>query len=233
MSSCQFNLFAAFDKIEIPSAAELSYQATTDPEGLVDDVQEFVDSGSIDEDNADDVVAALKTVYTAQPATEIGQKAAILAGAISIDSDPEAKDAVNGIVSVALSGTTDLTAIKALFPTDRAEFDALLANMAAAEDAYISFINQLDVAPVYGVVDTDPAVTLDNVEKGDIAQYAIVSIVITQIAFIAGPDNLFAFVADPSATGITAYDPVDDDPFDFGASVLALAAYINFAGIVF
>ena len=63
LSGCQFNIFAAFDKIDIPGAAELSDKASSDPEGLVEDVQEYVDSESITEDNADAVIAALEVVY--------------------------------------------------------------------------------------------------------------------------------------------------------------------------
>ncbi|MDA3941075.1 MAG: hypothetical protein PF693_17495 [Spirochaetia bacterium] len=223
MSGCQFNIFTEFDKIEIPSAAELSDRASSDPDGFIDDVNDYIESDSISEDDADDIVSVLEDLYNdiipSDPETQ--QKAAILAGAISINSDPEAKDAVNEIVSIALAGYADMVAVKALFPTDETEFYKMLDSMAAASDAYLEFESTLDG-------NGDPLFPLTNVERGDIAQYAIVSIVITEIVSTVTPAALYLFVTDPAAITLDGYV----DPFDTGGSVDILQSYLDFAGIV-
>lgn len=80
ISGCDFNLFSELDKIDVPSRQALLDKASNNGSDFVNDVQDYIDSGSITEENADDVVDALKTVYDAPPDTETGQKAAVLAG---------------------------------------------------------------------------------------------------------------------------------------------------------
>ncbi len=223
MSSCQFNLFAEFDKIEIPSVADLNAKANSDPDGFLDDVNDYIESDSITEDDADDIVSVLEDLYNGIIVSdpEAQQEAAILAGAISINSDPEAKDAVNEIVSIALAGDAELIDIKALFPTNEIEFYKMLDSMAAASAAYLEFESTLDG-------NGDPLIPLTDVERGDIAQYAIVSIVITEIATAVDPADLYSFVTDPTADTLPGYV----DPFDSGGSVDILQSYLDFAGIV-
>ncbi|MCK5153055.1 MAG: hypothetical protein KAQ93_01735 [Spirochaetales bacterium] len=223
LSGCQFNIFTEFDKIEIPSAADLSSKASSDPDGFLDDVNDYVDSESISEDDAAGIIAALEDIYdgTIPSDIETQQEAAILAGAISIDTDPDSKEAINDIVSIALAGDADLVGVKALFPTNETEFYEMLENMAAASAAYTAFESTLDG-------NGDPIIELTDVERGDIAQYAIVSILITEIATTVDPADLYSFVIDPAADTLPGYV----DPFDAGGSVDILQTYLDFAGIV-
>ncbi len=236
MSSCQFNLFAAFDKIDIPSAAELSDMATTDPEGLVDDVQEYVDSDSITEDNADDIADALADVYdnaAVKPAgmtdaewEEVQQRAAVLAGEIIIDNDPDTKYVVDNIISSVTdaleSGTSDPEAIIiGIFPPGMtfSEFSAILQNLNDAAAAYEDFA---------ATIDPGTADWMSSAEAGDMVQYAVVAIIVSDLAAATTPQDLFDFIDDPAVTTIPGYNSGADDPFNNSSELTAL---LDFAGL--
>lgn len=237
MSGCQFNLFSAFDKLDIPSAAELSNQAATDPEGLVDDVQEYVDSDSITEDNADDIALALADVYddaAVKPAgmtdaewEEVQQKAAVLAGEIIIDNDPDTKFVVDNVISsvtAALeSGTSDPEAIIAgIFPPNMtlSEFSAILSNLSDAAAAYEDFA---------ATIASGTADWMSSAEAGDMVQYAVVAIIITDLATAADSvTDLYQFIVDPAVTEIQGYTSVSEDPFINSTELIDL---LDFAGL--
>ena len=238
LSSCQFNLFASFDKLDIPSAAELLDQADTDPEGLVDDVQEYIDSDSITEDNADDIADALADVYddaAVKPAgmtdaewEDVQQKAAVLAGEIIIDNDPDTQYVVDHIVSSVTdaleAGTSDPEAIiTGVFPPNMtyAEFTAILAKLSDASDAYKDFAASID-GDSNGVADPGAADWMSSAEAGDMVQYAVIAIIITDINASVPPNELYDFIVDGTAitTGYT-------DPF----STTKLSALLDFAGL--
>ncbi|MCK5199774.1 MAG: hypothetical protein KAR21_15560 [Spirochaetales bacterium] len=233
MSGCQFNLFAAFDKLDIPSAAELLDQAETDPEGLVDDVQEYVDSDSITEDNADDIADALAEVYddaAVKPSgmtdaewEEVQQRAAVLAGEIIIDNDPDTRYVVENIVSsvtAALeSGISDPEAIiGGIFPSDmtQSEFSAILLNLSNAAAAYKDFA---------GTINPGTADWMSSAEAGDMVQYAVIAIVITDIN--ADPDVSETELYNSVMYGTDIPDEDYVDPF----STPELIALLDFAGL--
>lgn len=233
LSSCQFNLFAAFDKIEIPNAAELLVKAQEDPADFVSDVQDYVDSDSITEDNADDIVAALEYVYTTQSG-ETGERAAVLAGEISIDSDPDTKLVVNNIVSSvteAMDSDDDPdpeVIISGIFPSDmtQAEFTEILANLSSAAAAYEDFAASIDGVPADGIANPGAAPWMSSAEAGDMVQYAVVAIIITDISSAVGSGVLY----DSVINGTDIPDGDYDDPFTDNNAMKAL---LDFAGLDF
>lgn len=210
ISGCDFNLFSELDKIDVPSRQALLDKASNNGSDFVNDVQDYIDSGSITEENADDVVDALKTVYDAPPDTETGQKAAVLAGEISIDSDPGTKEVVDSVISTVMDALNaggevdpeDL--ISDIFPSDlsQAGLTEILDNLAQAADAYNDFGSDTAGADEW----------MSGGEIGDVAQYAVVSMVITDIREQLGTSadsDLYDLI-----TGNTTSLPSFDDPFD-------------------
>ena len=228
LSGCQFNIFTAFDKIDIPGAADLLASAESDPEGFVDDVQEYVDSESITEDNADDIIDALVVVYTNEEG-ETRERAAILAGEIAIDSYPDTKFVVDNIVSAVIDAMDSgaepdpEALIAGIFPSDmtQSEFSDILDNLSTAADAYKDFAESID-ANGDGIADAGAADWMSSAEAGDMVQYAIVAIIITDINTVADPDELYNFIT--YGTEITT--PYDD-PF----SSTEMEALLSFAGL--
>lgn len=231
MSSCQFNLFAAFDKIEIPSAADLSSKAGSDPDGFVSDVEEYVDSGSITEDNADAVVSALVAVYS-DPTADIPtqQKAAVLVGEIAISSDPKTSAVVNGVISaVSDTLTTGIaidpdTLIASIFEGITAEdIPGILADLDKAALAYADFAANLG---------TDPDMT--SGEVGDMAQLAVISLIVSDLKIQAGEAGLISAITDGTplvqqSDGSPILNPLDlTDGTDYAAE---LDAILTFAGL--
>ncbi len=179
LSGCNFNLFKALDTIKVPSANDLLKNASSDAKEFVSDVQDYVDSGAITEDNADGVVDALKDVYTNPPDTETGQKAAVLAGEISITAHPETKlvvDNVIGTITDTINAGGDVdpqTLIQNIFPKDLTQTDltGILDNLTAAADAYNSFGSNTAGAKDW----------MSGGDIGDVAQYAAVSMAVASI----------------------------------------------------
>ena len=218
LSGCQFNLFGVLDTIKIPSAGDLLTAASENAKGFVSDVQDYIDSGAVTEDNADDVVAALENVYTSQPDSETGQRAALLAGEISITADPETKQVVDNVVGtftammdpdyVPPSGDSDTEALlRGLFPPDDTDFSSIYDNLTHAAKAYKKFAGTIDTDG-NGAVD-DPPKWIEKseyFEKGDVVTYAIVSIAVT--AF--DEQTLHDFLYGSGDLGAT--DPVNDAP---------------------
>ena len=245
---CKINIFAALDTVRVPAAEDMLITAGEDPATFLDDVQDYLDSGSMTDEEVIAVVDALETVYdpeTLPPAdvtavewVEIQQEAAVLAGAISIESDPETVFVVNSVVS-ALTGMTDESAseemntdqiIGDLFPPDleEADFYIMLTNFATAADAYSAFASTID-ADDDGVADDGAAEWMEGSEIGDMVQYAIVSIMITEIVSVSTPEALYAFIYDDNVTEIAGYNPDTDDPLDINE----LSALLDLAGITF
>ena len=232
LSGCQFNIFTELDKIEIPNAAELLVKAQEDPTGFVSDVQDYVDSDSITENNTDDIINALETVYTTKTG-ETGERAAVLAGEISIDSDPDTKLVINNIVSSlteAMDSDDDPdpeAIISGIFPSDmtQAEFSDILANLSTAAAAYEDFAASIDGVPADGIANPGSADWMSSAEAGDMVQYAVVAIIITDINTTVPIPELYNSVM----YGADIPDSKYDDPF----SSLAMKALLDFAGLDF
>jgi len=227
LTGCNFNLFGALDKLKVPNADELLNMATNNAADFVSQVQDYVDSGSVTADNADSVVAALEDVYASPPDTETGQKAAVLAGEISITAHPETKLVVDNVVGaftammdpnyVAPTGETDTEVlVKGLFPTTDTDFHSIYTNLQSAAAAYKDFADTIDTNND-GIVDsTDSASWVDDAEKRDIATYGIVSIAVTTI----DETTLHNFLYGSGDLGST--DPVNDS-----TELLALLDFAN------
>jgi hypothetical protein len=186
MSSCQFNLFAAFDRIEIPSVAALSSKASTDPDGFVSDVEDYVENNFLENEDVtsaqvDQVVAELVTIYGTPPDVETGQQAAVLAGEIIINRDPVTAGVVNGVIgavtdALAAGGTIDPdTLVDAIFPAnlDLAGLQNILDDLDAAALAYADF-----AATISGAGTAD---WMTSGEVGDVVQLAVVAMVVSSI----------------------------------------------------
>ena len=187
-SSCQFNLFAALDRIEIPSSSDLNSKASSDPDGFMSDVEDYLESGSITDDNINDVLGVLEGIYSNPPDVETGQEAALLAGEVSLESNPDTvvlMDNVVGILIPVLSNedpeAPELTAndlVASIFTGPEEGFHDVFVSLKSASGAYSSFASSID-ADGDGVVDdiNTAAPGVADEEKVDLAIYAVVSII--------------------------------------------------------
>lgn len=237
LSGCQFNLFGALDTIKVPSAADLLNAASENAKGFVSDVQDYIDSGAITEDNADDVVAALEDVYTTPPDTQTGQEAAVLAGEISITAHPATKGVVDGVISTAMDtlnagGTIDpQTLVSDIFPPDltQAGLTSILDNLTRAADAYDSF----------GTDTTGADAWMSSSEIGDVTQYAVVSMAVADIRDqlttqhsgdqTAADADLMALIKD--GTSISVTNPFDTTDGPASTYEAGLSGILNLAGL--
>ncbi|MDY7027358.1 MAG: hypothetical protein SVR04_03570 [Spirochaetota bacterium] len=156
MSGCTGNLFMQLDQPEVPSSSELNDKASTDPEGFISDVEDYLDGGAIDDSNAGDVNTALKdNIYDPStgtpPSGEQEQKAALLIGEVAIagnDNAGKVVDNVPGVLSSIDDGTSsDPEAfIRELLPAglSSTEFNAMVAALVEAGEAYLDFGESLD-----------------------------------------------------------------------------------------
>jgi hypothetical protein len=155
MSGCTGNLFMQWDQPEVPSSSELNDKASTDPEGFLSDVEDYLDGDAIDDSNAGDVNTALKdNIYDPStgtpPSGEQEQKAALLIGEVAIagnDNAGKVVDNVPGVLSSIDDGTSsDPEAfIRELLPAglSQPEFDAMVGALVEAGEAYLDFGDSL------------------------------------------------------------------------------------------
>ena len=210
MSSCQFNLFAEFDRIEIPSVSELNANASSDEEGFVSDVEDYVENDFLENADVSDeqieaIVSNLETIYGGSGSTETVQQAAVLAGAIIINRDPATSSVVNGVVETVTefidSGDTiDLeTIVVNVFPDnlDLTGLQNILDDLDRAALAYADFSATLGSGADW----------MSSGEIGDMAQFAVVSLAISDLR-----DQLINSGTYPTA------DDADQDLLDFIAS---------------
>ncbi len=234
LTGCTFNLFGALDKLKVPDATDLMNMAKGNAADFVSKVQDYLDSGSVTEDNAGDIVTALEDVYTSTPGTETGQKAAVLAGEISITAHPETKGVVDGVIGTvmdAINTNSDVdpeTLIQNIFPPDltQAGLTKILDNLTTAANAYNSFGNNTTGAKEW----------MSGGEIGDVAQYAAVSmgvadiraqLIVSEGSEAAADSVLFSVVTGGTLPSVT-------NPFDENASTTyggSLANILNLAGL--
>ena len=234
LSGCQFNLFTEFDKIEIPSADEMSSKADSNPDGFLDDVNDYIESDSITEDDADGIIDALEIIYLdGGNSPEVQEKAAVFAGEIAISSDPETKELVDNVVS-ALTGLSDTTTaedvLAGIFPANltEAQFYDILDNLDTAAEAYADFAASIDVDGD-GIADDGAAAWLDSNDAGDLAMYAAVAMISSGIRAITPDQDLYNFIYDDAVTTIAGYDDSTENPLDTSE----LSAILDLAGIVY
>ena len=236
LSGCQFNIFAEFDKIEIPSAADLSSKASSDPGGFLDDVNDYIESDSISEGDAAGIIDALVIVYSdGGNSPEVQEEAAVLAGEIAISSDPETKELVDNIVS-SLTGLSDTTTaeevLAGIFPANLSltQFSDILDNLDTAAAAYVVFAASIDNPPD-GVADVGAAAWLDSTDAGNLAMYAAVAMISSDVRGFATSDvALYDFIYDDNIIIIDGYDEgTDGNPIETNA----LRAILDLAGIVY
>lgn len=186
LSGCQYNIFAEFDKIEIPSVADLNSKAISNPGGFVSDVEDYVennflDNGDLTLEQEQAVIDNLVAIYDGSitATVDVKQKAAILAGGLEINRDPETLHVVNGVIGAmtdALDSGGSLdpsTLMSSIFPSDL-DMDGLkniLDDLDKAADAYAALSTTL--------AGHDPG--LSSGEVGTMAQLAVVSLVVASI----------------------------------------------------
>ena len=150
LSGCTANLFMEWDKPEVPSASDMNNKAQDDPDGFIDDVEDYLEGDAVDDDNADDVIKALKKIYDPEsgnpPEGETEQQAALLIGEVAIAGDENAGQVVEnlaGVVTAIADGTSDDPEdfIKALIPQGLSsqEFADMVESLVAAGEAYLAF----------------------------------------------------------------------------------------------
>jgi hypothetical protein len=234
LSSCQFNIFAAFDRIEIPTVAELTNKATTDPDGFVSDVEDYVENDFLENEDVtaaqeQSIIDNLRDIYdgTITATVDTQQQAAVLVGELEINRDPATSAVVDGIigaVSAALSagGSIDPnTLIGEIFPPtlDINGLQNILTDLDNAAAAYAT------LAPT--LAGNDPGMT--SGEIGDMAQLAVVALVIASIRDDINNDGTI-LLAIQNGTPLA----VTDNPFDPGSTATfasEIGEILTFAGL--
>jgi len=241
LSGCDFNLFSAVDTVDVPGLQDLRNKAASDAPGLISDVHDYIDSGAVTEDNSDDIVTALEDVYTSTDpgvAEETKQEAAVLAGEVSITSNPDTKEVVDNVISALVNIDGDSSSqeiLSEIFPADlsREEFYAVLDDFETASDAYIAFADSIVDPNDNTLAAPDAAEWMDGGEIGTVAQYAAVAIIAADIRTIAEDDDaLYDFIYN-GAADIPNYvedetDPNYNNPID---TVTQLSAILDLANI--
>ena len=242
LTGCNVNIFAAMDTVPVPTAENMAAAAAENASGFIGDVMDYLDSGSItggEDGNVDEIVAVLEDIYTGvidQPIgmpdsewVEIQQEAAVLAGTVSIESNPDAVVVVDKVIGtvtdmmapdyVAPEGESETEALlTGLFPEDEDSFNAVYDSFAAASGAYIDFAGSIDTDDD-GVVDDPDAAALwiEGEEKGDMVMYAVISIAVSTIP----KETLYEALFGEGDIG-------EADPLNNASELLAL---LDFAGM--
>ncbi len=238
LSGCDFNLFSAVDTVDVPSRSDLMSKAASDAPGLISDVHDYIDSGAVTAGNVGDVAAALKKVYendTVPPKTR--EEAAVLAGNVYMESDENASVVVNNIVSTLFdtdNGSSEAKDIlKDIFKGEdgkllsKEKFTSVVKSFQAAAGGYNKFAGLIDDGN--GKASKGAASWMDGSEKGDVVQYAVVSIVTDTIVEAIGGDidALYYFVSGKSET-LDGYDE-NSDPLDTINNVKVLLDFAGFS----
>lgn len=152
MSGCTGNLFMQWDQPEVPSSSELNDKASTDPDGFISDVEDYLDGGAIDDSNAGDVNTALNIIHTSPPDAETDQKTLLLIGEVAIagnDNAGKVVDNVPGVLSTlsdpATSDVTPEDFIRELLHAglSSSDFNAMVLALVEAGEAYLEFGDSL------------------------------------------------------------------------------------------
>jgi len=243
LSGCTANIFSSMDPPpDPPSDANMLESATTDLAGFLEDVDTYLDDGTLSGDTALAAATALSSTYTdaggtftvaPTSATPEQQEASARAGTIRLLSSDDTTTLVNNFSSLVGdltvqddTGTTTLTpesALETLFADtagDIAEFTAMLDVLSAAANDF-SFFAQTDPAT------NDPGFT--SGEEGDIAQMAVLSIVVDTARGLVSDADLYEIV-----NGTKTFDDlaVTEDPLDqldaAGGDLNNILTYVGF-----
>jgi hypothetical protein len=231
LTACNVNIFAALDKVEVVVPTDAAAMTDNEQKSFINDVEDYIDSDSlITDEDIDGVLLVLEEIYLFPPDVQTGQEAAILAGEISITTDPNTALVVDNVVG-ALTGISDTSTadelVVGIFPPnlDEAEFEAVLLNLTQAADAYSAFAATLD-ADNDGIADPGAADWLDGGETGDVVQLAVVSILAAEIVANSDPGALYAFIYDDTVDTISGFDTATEDPLNTND----LSALLDLAG---
>jgi len=151
--ACTNNLFMEWDRPEVPSSGELDEKAADDPDGFLSDVEDYLDGDAVDEENADDIIGAIKdNIYDPGSGTppdqddETEQKAALLIGEVAIAGNENAGKVVDNLAGVLTqvadgSSSNPEDFIRALLPPDLSpsEFSDMIDALVQAGEAYLAF----------------------------------------------------------------------------------------------
>jgi uncharacterized protein (UPF0147 family) len=186
LSGCDVNLFETVDGTPGPgnrSTQDLSDSAKADPEAFLDDVDRWVASGDLDEDEVDNVSGALETLYTDDSVPEQTQQQAMAkAGMLNATANEDVVEVANNVLDVLDeldngSGPEPESLIETLFAGSEVTSDRQAAEdfVAALNDAEKHFAALAQSNPA----ENDPG--LNSGEAGDVAQMALLSLVVGSV----------------------------------------------------
>jgi len=180
LAGCMENLFMQWDMVELPSADEMNTKASSDPEGFLEDVNEYLamHEDTINEKNAPEVITALQIVYAAPGISgETKAEAALLIGEISLEEDKNAGIFINSVGNALddlqnMQDGADVSAvIQALVPpevkTDPVLFGSMIDTLLSSSDGYLDFGMQLQND---NITDPDQILYLDGGDIGSTVQ---------------------------------------------------------------
>jgi hypothetical protein len=188
LGGCTGNLFMEIDRPEVPSFADMQAKAVSDPEEFLQDVDDYLDGKAITEENADDVVTALKEVYDPDsgtaPDSATEQEAALKIAEISLLENEDSSDFVNN-VSGALSQVESLDTeqdavdmINSLVPdsvmNDPTAFTEMINSLVTSGESYLALgegLETYDYSSDY----------MEAGELGDTAQRAAITVAVIAV----------------------------------------------------
>lgn len=183
-SGCTGNLFMEWDRPEVASAAEMNDKADNDPDGLLSDIEDYLEGGTVDEENADNVLTALNTVYNNETGDTKAQ-AALLMGEVALEKDENAGEFVNNVGNAVdqIEGieTEDdaMNIIKSLVPdgvlADETAFSDMISSLVESADGYLKLGTELDS----GTIDTDSF--MEAGDYGTTTQQGVITAAVTAV----------------------------------------------------
>jgi hypothetical protein len=236
LAGCSGNLFMQFDQVDVRSVSEIGAVDASSPSAssaLIKDVEKWLEADALSDDASTsnaiaDKLDEIADPFTLGPDDATKQEAAMLAGSVRIESDENAVELINNL-AVTLSTLTDpdstATAedvIRNLIPeavlNDQATFTDMVDTLIAAAASFETFGDTLG---------TDYS-DLSSGEKGDVAQYAAVSILVDFAVtnLPNGIDDLWALSQGSSPTFTN--DPIEE--LDGTSTTTNLSAILTWAG---
>ncbi len=217
LAGCSGNLFMQFDQVEVKSVSEIGAVDASSPSAssaFLTDVEDWLEHNALSGESASstavadklDEIAALGSVDDATL-----QKASMLAGIVRVDSDENAVELINNLAETLATLSDDASTataeeiIRDMIPesvlNDRLAFESMIATMQTSAASFNTFGGSL----------TSDYTDLSSGEKGDVAQYAAVSIVIDLAVtnLSGGVDDLWVLA---TGTGTPSFlsDPIDE-----------------------
>jgi hypothetical protein len=261
-AGCSGNIFSSVDQPEVPSAGDISnrdYSGTdasdADVTGFIDEIGELDSLGFVDSATA---TAAAEKLEDAANNTNLEtgtrQRAATTAGLLRVGSNSNSVKLVNNVGTlVAQFGGEDgeeepspEKLMTSLVPSglDEDGFTTMITNLKDSAGAFRTFAGTLNDTNGDGKIDEsdDDYPTLDEGEKNDVIQAAMLSIAVDTALTALNDDDgdgdttneLFKMYQDVSAGKESSVTFSGDDPFDdIESSTSDIGKIMGLAGLDF